>query len=269
MFACKPNEAGGEKKEWLLGQGAKNSELFWAANFILHTHFTSWLLPPLPPQVSGTRLPLLAASTTLYFNISFPLLSILSAPFRQPSAPSTWPSLLATVTSKEITLAGINDQTIQKVVLGIVTREFPLWLRRKESDWYPWGRGFDPWPCSVGCRSSVAMGCGMGRRCGLDLALLWLWCRPAAVAPLQPLTWEPPYVGAALKDKKKKERNYWRNYTKLYRMSDWTVQNVAKKEQEDSCLSFVSKPSTSRRVCSKWLTQPSLVKKVFGAYARF
>ena len=42
--------------------------------------------------------------------------------------------------------------------------------------------------------------CGSGRRCGSDLALLWLWHRPAAVAPLRPLAWEPPHVaGAALK----------------------------------------------------------------------
>ena len=29
-----------------------------------------------------------------------------------------------------------------------------------------------------------------------------LWCRPAAVAPIRPLAWEPPYaVGVALKNK--------------------------------------------------------------------
>ena len=34
--------------------------------------------------------------------------------------------------------------------------------------------------------------------------LPWLWCRPAAVAPIRPLAWEHPYaVGAALKKKKK------------------------------------------------------------------
>ena len=33
-----------------------------------------------------------------------------------------------------------------------------------------------------------------------DLALLWLWCRPAAAAPVRPLAWEPPYAeSAALK----------------------------------------------------------------------
>ena len=31
-------------------------------------------------------------------------------------------------------------------------------------------------------------------------ALLWLWCRPAATAPIRPLAWEPPYaVCVALK----------------------------------------------------------------------
>ena len=36
-----------------------------------------------------------------------------------------------------------------------------------------------------------------------DLVLLWLWYRPAAVAPNGPLAWEPPYaVGVALKKAK-------------------------------------------------------------------
>ena len=38
-----------------------------------------------------------------------------------------------------------------------------------------------------------------------DPALLWLCCRPAAVALIQPLVWEHPYAaGAALKRQKKK-----------------------------------------------------------------
>ena len=48
------------------------------------------------------------------------------------------------------------------------------------------------------------MSCGVGHRLGSDLALLWLWCRQAAVAPIGPLAWEPPYaVNAALKSSKK------------------------------------------------------------------
>ena len=32
--------------------------------------------------------------------------------------------------------------------------------------------------------SDVAVSCGVGHRRGLDPALLWLWCRPAAAAPI-------------------------------------------------------------------------------------
>ena len=50
--------------------------------------------------------------------------------------------------------------------------------------------------------SGVAMSCGVGRRHLSDLMLLWLWHRPAAVSPIGPLAWEPPYaVGMALKNK--------------------------------------------------------------------
>ena len=47
---------------------------------------------------------------------------------------------------------------------------------------------------------ALSMSCGVGHRCGSDLVLLWLWCRPAAAALIPPLAWEPPYaVGATLK----------------------------------------------------------------------
>ena len=39
-----------------------------------------------------------------------------------------------------------------------------------------------------------------------DLVSRGLWCRPAAVALIQPLAWEPPYAaGAALKNKKEEK----------------------------------------------------------------
>ena len=48
------------------------------------------------------------------------------------------------------------------------------------------------------------MSCGVGHRLGLDLVL---WCRPAGVAPIRLLAWEPPYAtGVALKSKKKKKK---------------------------------------------------------------
>ena len=46
----------------------------------------------------------------------------------------------------------------------------------------------------------------VGHRLGSDLALLWLWCRLAAIAPIGPLAWEPPCaMGAALKGQKTKK----------------------------------------------------------------
>ena len=52
--------------------------------------------------------------------------------------------------------------------------------------------GLSYWPCRVG-RSS-------------DLALLWLWHRPVAIALIRPLPWEPPYAVDAALEKTKKEK---------------------------------------------------------------
>ena len=60
-------------------------------------------------------------------------------------------------------------------------------------------------PGLVSGLSGVAVSCGVGCRCGSDPELLWLWCRLAAVALIQPLAWEPPYAtGAALEKAKRK-----------------------------------------------------------------
>ena len=49
--------------------------------------------------------------------------------------------------------------------------------------------------------------CGVGRRGGLDSALLWLWPRPEATAPIRPLAQEPPYAtGVALEKTKQKQK---------------------------------------------------------------
>ena len=50
-------------------------------------------------------------------------------------------------------------------------------------------------PQAVGCKHSS------------DPKLLWLWCRPAAVASIGLLAWEPPYAtGGAPKSKKQKQK---------------------------------------------------------------
>ena len=51
------------------------------------------------------------------------------------------------------------------------------------------------------------MSCGVDHRHCLDLALLWLWCGLAAVAPIILLAWEPPYAtGVALEKTKQKNK---------------------------------------------------------------
>ena len=47
------------------------------------------------------------------------------------------------------------------------------------------------------------MSYGAGHRCSSDLALLWLWHRPEATAPVRPLAWEPPYAGGCSTKKTK------------------------------------------------------------------
>ena len=60
----------------------------------------------------------------------------------------------------------------------------------------------------MGRGPGIAMTCGVGHRLSLDLALLWLWRRRAAAAPVGPLASEPLCAaGATLKrqDQKKKK----------------------------------------------------------------
>lgn len=129
--------------------------------------------------------------------------------------------------------------------------EFPSCLSRNESDEHPWGRGFNSWPCPVGWGSSVAVSCGVGGRRGLELVLMWLWCKPAATAPIWSLAWEPPYTaGAALKRPKQKTKNKKKKNKKNKRQ----MRSKKTKEAGNVCFEF----SIERSVCS-------LVTKVWTA----
>ena len=60
------------------------------------------------------------------------------------------------------------------------------------------------------------MSCSVGGRCSSGLALLWLWRRLAAVAPIGSLAWELPYAaGAALKRQKTKRQKKKRKESKV------------------------------------------------------
>ena len=51
------------------------------------------------------------------------------------------------------------------------------------------------------------MSSSVGLRCGSDLALLWLWHRPAATALIGLLAWKPPYATVVALKKKNKNKN--------------------------------------------------------------
>ena len=63
-------------------------------------------------------------------------------------------------------------------------------------------------PALAECVSDPALprSCGVGCRRGSDPALLWLWHRPAATAPIRPLAWEPPYATGATQEIAKKDQ---------------------------------------------------------------
>ena len=64
----------------------------------------------------------------------------------------------------------------------------------------------------------------MGHRLNSDPTLLWLWCRPAAVALIPPLAWELPYaVVTALKIKIKLKTKGLRGF--LGRLSESNIKD--------------------------------------------
>ena len=60
------------------------------------------------------------------------------------------------------------------------------------------------------------MSCGVGRRLGSDPTLLWLWRRPAAIAPIQPLAWESPYATEAAQEIAKRQKKKKNRRLKIY-----------------------------------------------------
>ena len=73
------------------------------------------------------------------------------------------------------------------------------------------------------------MSCGVGRRHGLDPALLWLWRRPAAIAPIRSLAWEPPYAeGAAPKMAKRHTHTHTHTHSENIQLGNHRMIQVYK-----------------------------------------
>jgi len=72
--------------------------------------------------------------------------------------------------------------------------------------------------------------CGVGRRRGSDPALLWLWCRLAATAPIRPLAWEPPYAAGAAKEMAKRQKKTKNKNKKLQHREKVYVSREGKRQ---------------------------------------
>ena len=84
-----------------------------------------------------------------------------------------------------------------------------------------------------GVGSGVAMSCVVGHRWGFDPTLLWH--RQAAVAPIWPLAWEPPYALVAAQKKTK-----WSKKTKTNKQTKKPYSNVSiEKEQRQRTLNHI------------------------------
>ena len=81
------------------------------------------------------------------------------------------------------------------------------------------------------------MSCGVGLRCGSDLAFLWLRYRPAATDLIQPLAWELPYAaGAALTRQKKKKKKFETRKKKKKKKKKNLKREKKKKAQQSGLL---------------------------------
>ena len=71
------------------------------------------------------------------------------------------------------------------------------------------------------------MSSGVGRRCGWDLALLWLWRKPVATALIPRLDWEFPYpAGGALKRQKKKKDKKRKKENHAIGLTGFLISNI-------------------------------------------
>ena len=97
------------------------------------------------------------------------------------------------------------------------------------------------------------MSCGVACRRGSDPALLWLWRRPVATAPIQPLAWEPPYAAGAAQEmaKRQKTKNKQTNKKGVPVVAQWLTNPTRNHEVAGWSLPLLS-GLTIRRCRELW-----------------
>ena len=112
------------------------------------------------------------------------------------------------------------EQLLLRKLVRSSRYDSPVW----EPNLCLWGCAFGPRLCSL----RIWHCCGVGGRWELDLALLWLWHRLVATAPMWTLAWESPYATGAygpvmwLHSPKKKQKKRRKEIT-LIRISRETA----------------------------------------------
>ena len=106
-------------------------------------------------------------------------------------------------TSPRLTRSDVHAQDQTQKVQGQV---FPLRLSRLWTQLI----SMRVWVRSLASLSvkdpMLPVGCGVGHRGGSDPMVLWLWCRPAAAALIQPLAWELSYATYSRGPKKQRKK---------------------------------------------------------------
>ena len=74
----------------------------------------------------------------------------------------------------------------------------------------------------------MSVSCGVDRRHGSDPQLLWLWCRPEAIAPIRPLAGNlyMPWVRPRKDRKKEREREREREKDRQKERGAWGLEEV-------------------------------------------
>ena len=95
------------------------------------------------------------------------------------------------------------------------------------------------------------MSCGVGYRRGSDPALLWLWRRLVATAPIGLLAWEHPYAAGAALEKAKKDQKKKNFFCGVPVVAQWLTNPTRNREVVGSVPAL-----------AQWVIDPALPRAV-------